>query len=94
MVNTLTQSIKANEHELRRLVELSLRFAGILIAAVIVFVILYLFVASLEVPVIHTHLGVNGRPATSVDKTAKGECMKEVPCPLQPLRQAPSHSTT
>ena len=94
MLNTLTQSTKANGQELRRLVELSLRFAGILIAAVIVFVILYFFVASLEVPVIHTHVGLSGRPATTVDKTAKSEYTKEVPCPPQPLPRVPSHSTT
>lgn len=94
MLNTLTHSLKANEQELKRLLDLSLRFAGILIAAVLVFVILYFFVASLEVPVIHTHLGVSGRPVSTLDKTANYEYTKEVPCPSQPLRQVPSRSTT
>jgi hypothetical protein len=91
MVNTLTQSIKANEPELRRLVDVSLRFAGILIAAVIVFVILYFFVASLEVPRRAHYLETK---KFRMGRTAKYEYTKEVPCPPQPLRQVPSHSTT
>jgi hypothetical protein len=49
----LTQRLKADEHELKRLMELSLRLAGVLAVAILVFVTLYFFVASLEVPVIH-----------------------------------------
>jgi F0F1-type ATP synthase membrane subunit a len=51
MFNTLIQRVKADEQELTRLVELSLRIAGVLVAAILVFMALYLFIASLDVPV-------------------------------------------
>lgn len=53
MPHALTQHLKADEEGLKRLMELSLRLAGVLVAAVLVFVFLYFFVASLEVPVLH-----------------------------------------
>jgi len=66
MPHALTQHFKADE-ELKRLMELSLRLAGVLAAAVLVFVFLYFFVASLEVPVIHT--GSAAAPAIVLDAT-------------------------
>jgi len=53
MFHTLTQYVKADELERKRLLELSLRLAGVLAAAILVFVALYFFVASLEVPGVH-----------------------------------------
>jgi F0F1-type ATP synthase membrane subunit a len=55
MFHTLTQYVKADEEELKRFMELSLRLAGVLAAAILVFLLLYFFVASLDVPVIHPH---------------------------------------
>ena len=39
---------KADGQELRRLTALSLRIAGVLVAATLVFLVLYFFVASLQ----------------------------------------------
>jgi hypothetical protein len=50
MFNTVTQGVKADEQELMRLVGLSLRIAGVLVAAILVFMALYFFIASLDVP--------------------------------------------
>jgi hypothetical protein len=69
MFNTLTQRVKADEQELTRLVELSLRIAGVLVAAILVFMTLYFFVASLDVPVIHTRTGVGRPPSIALDET-------------------------
>jgi hypothetical protein len=69
MFNTLTQRVKADEQELTRLVELSLRIAGVLVAAILVFMALYFFIASLDVPVIHRRTGVGRRAAIAIDET-------------------------
>ena len=53
MLYTFAHRIKAGEQEVRRLMEFAFRLAGVLAAAVLVFVVLYLFVASLEIPAIH-----------------------------------------
>jgi hypothetical protein len=52
MFNTLTQ-IRTDELGIKQLMELSLRLAGVFVAATLVFVALYFFVAELAVPVIH-----------------------------------------
>ena len=67
MFNTLTQHVKADEQELKRIMELSLRLAGVLAAAILVFVALYFFVASLEVPKIHR--GSAREPAFILDES-------------------------
>jgi hypothetical protein len=69
MFNTLTQRVKADEQELMRLLELSLRIAGVLVAATLVFMTLYFFVASLDIPVIHSRAGVDRTTAIAVDET-------------------------
>jgi len=69
MFNTLTQHVKTDEQELTRLVELSLRMAGVLVAAILVFMALYFFIASLDVPVIHSRVGVVRPPAIAADET-------------------------
>ena len=54
MFHSLTERIKprvsgrAYEHETDRLLNQSLRMAGVLVTAILVFVILYFFVAALE----------------------------------------------
>jgi len=53
MFHTLTQ-IRTDEQGIKQLMELSLRWAGVLTAATLVFAALYFFIASLEVPVIHS----------------------------------------
>ena len=53
MLTTLTQRLNADERQLKQLMALLLRLAGVLAAAILVFVTLYFFVASLEVPKIH-----------------------------------------
>jgi len=68
MFNALMQPVKAGEQELKRLKELSLRIAGVLAAAILVFIVLYLFVASLEVPVIPRRVGLSGRPASTTNE--------------------------
>ncbi len=70
MFNTLTRRVKADEQELTRLVELSFRIAGVLVAAILVFMALYFFIAALDVPVIHSRAGVGGPPAIALDETA------------------------
>ena len=67
MFHTLTQYVKADELERKRLLELSLRLAGVLAAAILVFVALYFFVASLEVPLIDR--GSAPEPAIVLDAT-------------------------
>jgi hypothetical protein len=69
MFNTLTQRVKADEQEPTQLMNLSLRIAGVLVAATLVFMALYFFVASLDVPVIHSRTGVDRTTAIAVDET-------------------------
>ena len=57
MLHTLTERVRADERELKRLMEVSLRLFGLLVIALIVFVALYFFVASLEAPLDGTSLG-------------------------------------
>ena len=54
MFATLAQRVVRVEQQRRRqFIGLSLRVAGVLAVAILVFVALYFFVASLEVPLIH-----------------------------------------
>ena len=69
MFNTLTQRVKADEQGLTRLVDLSLRIAGVLVAAILVFMALYFFIASLDVLVIHTRTGLGRPPSIALDET-------------------------
>ena len=50
MLHTLTERVRADERELKRLMEVSLRLFGLLVIALVVLVALYFFVASLEAP--------------------------------------------
>jgi preprotein translocase subunit SecY len=59
MHHTLTQRVRADEQDLRRLMEMSLRVFGLLVIALVVFLALYFFIASLEVPVTHTKLAAS-----------------------------------
>ncbi len=50
MLHTLTQRVRADEQELKRLMDMSLRLFGTLVIAIAVFMALYFFIASLEAP--------------------------------------------
>lgn len=50
MLHTLAQRFRADDQELKRLMEMSLRLFGLVAIALVVFVTLYFFIASLEVP--------------------------------------------
>jgi len=50
MLHTLTQRVRADEQELERFLELWLQLFGVLVIAIVVFMALYLFIASLEAP--------------------------------------------
>lgn len=50
MLHTLAQRIRSDEQDLKRLMEMSLRLFGLVAIALVVFVTLYFFIASLEVP--------------------------------------------
>ncbi len=66
MLTTL-QHLNADERQLKQLMELLLRLAGVLAAAILVFVALYFFVASLEAPKIHR--GSAREPAFVLDES-------------------------
>lgn len=70
MFNTLAQRVKADQLELKRFTELSLRITGALAAAILLFLMLYFFVASLEVPVIPRRVGLSERPASTFNERA------------------------
>jgi len=72
MFNALTQHVRLGGEQLAEVIKLWLRIAGVLAGAILVFMALYFFVASLEVPVIHKRIGVSGRPASAFDQTATG----------------------
>ena len=94
MFDTLTQHIKAEEQELKRLTKSSLRIAGVLAVAILVFLILYFFVASLEVPMIPKRVGLSGGRASPVNERAAMLCREILELRDISLRGADHLATT
>lgn len=54
MFNALTQAFRLDGLEIKQLIATSLRIVGVLLGATLVFIVLFFFVASLDVPILHS----------------------------------------
>jgi len=68
--NTLPQCVARGEQQPEPVIGLWLRIAVALTAFIVTFLILYFFVASLDVPVIPRRAGLHGGPASAVAERA------------------------